>query len=43
MSQYHIILRHSCYTMFMAVANYPYLKLKMPGLNGVITVSGSFK
>ena len=27
----------------MAVPNYTYLKLKMPGPNGVITVSGSFE
>jgi hypothetical protein len=26
----------------MGVPNYTYLKLKMPGPNGVITVSGSF-
>jgi hypothetical protein len=27
----------------MAVPNYTYLKLKLPGPNGVITVSGSFE
>ena len=27
----------------MAVPNYSYLKLKLPGPNGVITVSGSFE
>ena len=27
----------------MAVPNYTYLKLKMPGPNGAITVSGSFE
>jgi hypothetical protein len=27
----------------MAVPNYTYLKLKMPGPNGVITVNGSFE
>jgi hypothetical protein len=27
----------------MAIPNYTYLKLKMPGSNGVITVSGSFE
>ena len=26
----------------MAIPNYTYLKLKMPGLNGVITVSSTF-
>ena len=29
--------------MFMAVPNYTYLKLKLPGPNGVIMVSGSFE
>ena len=29
--------------MFMAIPNYTYLKLKMPGPKGVITVEGSFK
>ena len=28
--------------MFMAIPNYTYLKLKMPGLNDVITVSSAF-
>jgi len=27
----------------MAVPNYIYLKLKMPGPNGVITIEGRFK
>jgi hypothetical protein len=27
----------------MAVPNYTYLKLKMPGLKGVITIGGSFE
>ena len=40
---YHAILGRSAYAMFMAVPNYTYLKLKMPGPNGVITVSGSFE
>ncbi|XP_025823668.1 uncharacterized protein LOC112899422 [Panicum hallii] len=40
---YHAILGHSWYAKFMAVSNYTYLKLKMPGPNGVIMVSGSFK
>ena len=26
----------------MAIPNYTYLKLKMPGLNGVITMSSAF-
>jgi hypothetical protein len=35
----HAILGRPCYAKFMAVPNYTYLKLKMPGPNGVITVS----
>jgi hypothetical protein len=40
---YHTILGHLCYAKFIAVPNYIYLKLKMPGPNRVITVSGSFE
>jgi hypothetical protein len=35
---YHVILGRPCYAKFMAVPNYTYLKLKMPGPKGVITV-----
>ena len=35
---YHAILGRPCYAKFMAVPNYTYLKLKMSGLRGVITV-----
>jgi hypothetical protein len=35
---YHAILERSCYAKFMAVPNYTYLKMKMPGPKGVITV-----
>jgi hypothetical protein len=38
---YHAILGRSCYAKFMAIPNYTYLKPKMPGPNGIITVSGS--
>jgi hypothetical protein len=31
------------YAKFMAVPNYTYLKLKMPGPNGVITVSSTYR
>ena len=34
---YHAILGRPCYAKFMAVPNYTYLKLKMPGPKGVIT------
>ena len=36
---YHAILGRPCYTKFMAVPNYTYLKLKMPGPKGTITIS----
>src|SRR4051812_14957816 len=41
-SQYHVILGRSSFAQFMAVLHYAYLKLKMPGPAGVITVNGSF-
>ena len=41
-SQYHAILGRPTFAQFMAVPHYAYLKLKMPGLEGVITVNGSF-
>jgi hypothetical protein len=40
---YHAILGRPGYAKFMAVPNYTYFKLKMPGPNGVITVSSSFE
>ena len=40
---YHAILGWPCYAKFMAVPNYTYLKMKMPGLKGIITVSPSFE
>jgi hypothetical protein len=39
---YHAILGHPCYAKFMAIPNYTYLKLKMSGLRGVITINTSF-
>ena len=36
---YNAIFRRPCYAKFMAVQNYAYLKLKMLGPRGVITVS----
>ena len=35
---YHAILGRPCYAKFMAVPNYTYLKLKMPGPKGIISV-----
>ncbi|XP_066324529.1 uncharacterized protein [Miscanthus floridulus] len=40
---YHAILGCPCYEKFMAIPNYTYLKLNMPGLHGVITVSTSIQ
>ena len=40
---YHAIIGHPGYAKFMAIPNYTYLKLKMPGLKGVITVSSSYE
>ena len=42
LGSYHAILGRPCYAKFMAVSNYTYLKLKMPGPNGVITVGSTF-
>ena len=39
---YHAILGRPCYVKFMAVPNYTYLKLKMPGPRGVTTIGTSF-
>ena len=36
---YHAIIGHPGYAKFMAIPNYTYLKVKMPGPKGVITVS----
>jgi hypothetical protein len=40
---YNAILGQLCYAKFMAVPNYTYLKMKMSGLNGVITVGSSIE
>jgi hypothetical protein len=40
---YHAVLGRSCYAKFMTVPNYTYLKLKMPGPNGVITVGSTYR
>ncbi|XP_066361332.1 uncharacterized protein [Miscanthus floridulus] len=38
---YNTIFGSPCYAKFMAVPNYAYLKLKMPGQCGIIMVSGN--
>jgi hypothetical protein len=40
---YHAILGRPYYAKFMAVPNYTYLKMKMPGPNDVITVGSSIE
>jgi hypothetical protein len=40
---YHAVLGRPCYTKFMVVPNYTYLKLKMPGPNGIITVGSTYR
>jgi hypothetical protein len=40
---YHTILGRPCYAKFMVVPNYTYLKLKMSGPKGVITVRPSYE
>ena len=40
---YHAILGRPCYAKFMAIPNYTYLKLKMPGPDRVITIGTSFQ
>ena len=42
LGSYHAILGRPCYAKFMAIPNYTYLKLKMSGPNGVITMSSAF-
>jgi hypothetical protein len=42
-SAYHAILGRLCYTKFMAVPNYTYLKMKMSGPKGVITAGSSIE
>ena len=39
---YHAILGRPCYAKFMVIPNYTYLKLKMSGPNGVITMGSAF-
>jgi len=43
LSIYHALPDRPCFTKFMAIPNYTYLKLKMPGPKGVITIEGSFE
>ncbi|XP_066334593.1 uncharacterized protein [Miscanthus floridulus] len=40
---YHTILGRPCYAKFMVVPNYTYLKLKMSGPNGIITIESTYE
>ena len=40
---YHTIISRPGYAKFMVIPNYTYLKLKMPGPKGVITISSPYK
>jgi hypothetical protein len=40
---YHMVLGRPCYAKFMVVPNYTYLKLKMPGPKGIITVGSTYR
>jgi len=40
---YHAIIGRPGYAKFMAIPSYTYLKLKMPGPKGVITVSSTIE
>jgi hypothetical protein len=40
---YHVLLGHPALAKFMAVSHYVYLKMKLPGPRGVITITGCYK
>jgi hypothetical protein len=40
---YHTVLGRQCYAKFMVIPNYTYLKLKMPGPTGVITIGPTYR
>ena len=42
LGSYHAILARPGYAKFMVIPNYTHLKLKIPGPNGVITISSAF-
>jgi hypothetical protein len=42
-SPYHALLGRPALAKFMAVPHYAYLKMKLPGPHGVITVTGCYK
>ena len=42
-SPYHALLGRPALAKFMASTHAAYLKMKMPGPNGIITISGNYK
>ena len=42
-SPYHALLGRPPLARFMAVPHYGYLKLKLPGPKGVITIAGDYR
>ena len=42
-SAYHVILGRPALAKFMAVPHYAYLKMKMPGPYGIVTVEGDYR
>ena len=42
-SPYHALLGRPALAQFMATTHTSYLKMKMPGPNGVITIAGNYK
>jgi hypothetical protein len=42
-SPYHVLLGRPALAKFMAVPHYAYLKMKMPGTKGIITVAGDYQ
>ncbi|KAI4978226.1 hypothetical protein ZWY2020_014780 [Hordeum vulgare] len=42
-SPYHALLGRPALAKFMAIPHYAYLKMKMPGSKGIITIAGDYK
>ena len=42
-SPYHALLGRPALAKFMVVRHYAYLKMKMPGTKGIITISGYYE
>ena len=42
-SPYHALLGRPTLAKFMAIPHYAYLKMKMPGPKGIITIAGDYK